>query len=182
MLTVMIPALCESYSRASMLVNLILRLCWCSWWESLVRGQVCCLLVLDRCIFGPRDFDTPSPGQKLARPAHVSMCSAAAGADGWPGSQATWAQVLTGTGTCAQVLSAEYGSRDWDSEEEDGFDPYWGVVDEGSFRETDVRGDAAFLLAQLAPLQGHHAPKCGLLRTLANLSGMPIESVTRPGT
>lgn len=82
---------------------------------------------------------------------------------------------------CAQVLSPDYSNREWDSEEEDGFDPYWGVVDEGSLREEDVRGDAAFLVPQLAPLLGHHAPKCGLLRGLAAAAGIPVESVTRPG-
>jgi hypothetical protein len=84
-------------------------------------------------------------------------------------------------GICAQVLSPEYGNREWDSEEEDGFDPYWGVVDEGSMREGDLRADAAFLVSQLAPLLGHHAPKCGLLRGLADAAGIAIESVTRPG-
>ncbi len=79
------------------------------------------------------------------------------------------------------MLSPDYGNREWDSEEEDGFDPYWGVVDEGSMREADLRADSAFLVAQLAPLLGHHAPKCGLLRTLADAAGIPIESVTRPG-
>lgn len=80
-----------------------------------------------------------------------------------------------------QVLSPDYGNREWDSEEEDGFDPYWGVLPEAPMQEGDLRGDAAFLVRQLAPLLGHHAPKCGLLCTLAEASGIPIHSVTRPG-
>ncbi len=80
------------------------------------------------------------------------------------------------------MLSAEYGNREWDSQDEDGFDPYWGVLDEAQLREGDLRADARFLVCQLAPLMGHHAPKCGLLCSLADTAGIPIDSVTRPGT
>jgi hypothetical protein len=78
-------------------------------------------------------------------------------------------------------LSADYSNREWDSQDEDGFDPYWGVIDEASLQEKDLRGNAHFLVSQLAPLLGHHAPKCGLLCGLAQAAGISIDSVTRPG-
>lgn len=82
----------------------------------------------------------------------------------------------------AQVFSRDFGARGWEEEgEEDGFDPYWGVLDDAKLGEADLTADAAWLAAQLAPLLGHHARKCGFLADLAEAGGIALESVMRPG-
>ena len=81
----------------------------------------------------------------------------------------------------AQIFSLEFGARG-DEDGEDGFDPYWGVLSEKEpVCEGDLSADAGWLVAQLAPLLGHHAPKCGLIRQLGESAGVSLESVTRPG-
>ena len=83
-----------------------------------------------------------------------------------------------------QVFSSDFGARGWEEDgEEDGFDPYWGVLpqDACSGNEDDLTADAGWLAPQLAPLLGHHAPKCGFLSGLADAAGVALESVMRPG-
>lgn len=80
-----------------------------------------------------------------------------------------------------QILAADFGAKDWNSDEEDGFDPYWGVVDEGEFSEAYIRKHAGLLLRQLTPLLGRHAPKCGFLEKLAGIAQMPLADLVRPG-
>ena len=83
---------------------------------------------------------------------------------------------------CAlQILAAEVGAADWNSDEEDGFDPYWGVVPETDFTEACVKKNADFLLRQLTPLLGRHAYKCGFLEKLAGITQVPLEGLTQPG-
>ena len=79
-------------------------------------------------------------------------------------------------------MSPNFGlEKEWDSQEEDGFDPYWGIIDEATYSQSDVQENAAFLLAQLAPQQGRHAAKSGFLKGLAAAAGIPLESVSRSG-
>ena len=80
-----------------------------------------------------------------------------------------------------QILAAEFGATDWNSDEEDGFDPYWGVVNEADFSEAYIRKNADFLLRQLTPLLGRHAYKCGFLEKLASMAQVPLEGLTQPG-
>lgn len=80
-----------------------------------------------------------------------------------------------------QILAADCGSNDWNSDEEDGFDPYWGVVDEGEYSETYIRQQATFLLHQLTPMMGRHAPKCGFLHELSRIAGTPLRDLIQPG-
>ena len=82
---------------------------------------------------------------------------------------------------CTQILAADFGSSDWNSDEEDGFDPYWGVVDEGEFSEAYIRQQARFLLRQLTPMMGRHAPKCGFLEQLSSIAGTPLDNLIQPG-
>ena len=82
---------------------------------------------------------------------------------------------------CVQILAAEFGSNDWNSDEEDGFDPYWGVVDEAQFSEAYIRQQATFLLRQLTPMMGRHAPKCGFLKELSDIAETPMEGLMQPG-
>ena len=82
---------------------------------------------------------------------------------------------------CVQILAPDFGSKDWNSDEEDGFDPYWGVVDEGEFSEAYIRKHAGFLLRQLTPLLGRHAPKCGLLKELSSKAQIPLDDLVLPG-
>jgi hypothetical protein len=81
------------------------------------------------------------------------------------------------------VFSRDFGARGWEDGggEEDGFDPYWGVLDDAKLGEADLTADAPWLAAQLAPLLGHHARKCGFLVALAAAGGVPLERVMRPG-
>ena len=81
-----------------------------------------------------------------------------------------------------QILAADLGSNDWNSDEEDGFDPYWGVVAEGEFSEAYVKQHALFLLRQLTPIMGRHAPKCGFLEQLSSIAQTPLSDLVQPGT
>ena len=80
-----------------------------------------------------------------------------------------------------QILAAEFGATDWNSDEEDGFDPYWGVVNEADFTEAYIKKNAEFLARQLTPLLGRHAYKCGFLEKLASMAQVPLEGLTQPG-
>ena len=80
-----------------------------------------------------------------------------------------------------QILAAEFGATDWNSDEEDGFDPYWGVVNEADFTEAYIKKNADFLARQLTPLLGRHAYKCGFLEKLASMAQVPLEGLTQPG-
>lgn len=82
---------------------------------------------------------------------------------------------------CVQILASDFGSKDWNSDEEDGFDPYWGVVHEGEFSEAYIKKHAGFLLRQLTPLLGRHAPKCGLLKELSSKAQIPLDDLVLPG-
>jgi len=80
-----------------------------------------------------------------------------------------------------QILAADLGSNDWNSDEEDGFDPYWGVVAEGEFSEAYIKQHALFLLRQLTPIMGRHAPKCGFLEQLSSIAQTPLSDLVQSG-
>ncbi|KAK9832062.1 hypothetical protein WJX81_003439 [Elliptochloris bilobata] len=83
-----------------------------------------------------------------------------------------------------RVLAKDWAGCRWDSdaeEEEDGFDPYWGVLPDAAINAAALSAEAPFLVRQLAPMLGRHAPRSPLLVRLAATAGVTVESVSRLG-
>ncbi len=64
---------------------------------------------------------------------------------------------------CPQVLAADWQGRGWDSdveEEEDGFDPYWGVLPDAALNSGALSAEAPFLARPLANLAWAEGGSC----------------------